>query len=99
MKSARIKKAIVILLCAAATVVFARGSGSSAGGRSHSSHTPGGYYGYSGEHYTNGYTRRDGTHVDGHFQTNPNSTQRDNWSAKGNVNPHTGKEGTKEPTH
>ncbi len=32
-----------------------------------------------------------------HERTAPNTTQRDNYSAKGNVNPYTGKEGTKTP--
>jgi hypothetical protein len=51
--------------------------------------------GSGGSHSVRGYTRRDGTYVAPHQQTNPNSTKRDNWSTKGNVNPYTGKEGTK----
>ena len=30
-----------------------------------------------------------------HVRTSPNHTQRDNYSAKGNVNPYTGKRGSK----
>jgi hypothetical protein len=30
-----------------------------------------------------------------HYQTAPNKTQTDNYSAKGNTNPYTGKPGTK----
>jgi len=48
-------------------------------------------------HNVRGYTKKDGTYVQSHRQTNPNKTQRDNWSSKPNVNPYTGKEGTKEP--
>ena len=48
-------------------------------------------------HYVNGYTRRDGTYVQGHYRTNPNSTNTDNYSTKPNVNPWTGKPGTIEP--
>jgi hypothetical protein len=48
-------------------------------------------------HAVRGYTRKDGTYVAPHMQTNPNTTQSDNWSTKGNVNPYTGKEGTKDP--
>lgn len=49
-------------------------------------------------HNTKGYSKRNGTYVAPHRQANPNSTQRDNWSSKGNSNPYTGKKGTKEPT-
>jgi len=49
------------------------------------------------QHYTRGYVRRDGTYVQPHMSTNPNSTKLDNWSTKGNVNPYTGKQGTIDP--
>lgn len=110
MKNVGIKRAILFLFCIAATGAFARGGsgggGHSSGGHSYSygssgyssSHGYSGSYNSSGEHYVQGHTRRDGTYVEGHHQTNPNSTQYDNWSTKGNVNPYTGKEGTKEPT-
>lgn len=45
-----------------------------------------------------GYTKKNGTYVAPHHRTDPNRTQRDNYSSKPNVNPHTGKRGTKEPT-
>lgn len=48
-------------------------------------------------HSVRGYTRKDGTYVAPHRATNPNSTLMDNWSTKGNVNPDTGKAGTKDP--
>jgi len=48
-------------------------------------------------HNVRGYTKKDGTYVAPHRATDPNKTQRDNWSSKPNVNPYTGKEGTKEP--
>jgi len=32
-----------------------------------------------------------------HFKTSPNNTKIDNWSAKGNVNPFTGKKGIVDP--
>ncbi len=50
-----------------------------------------------GEHYTSGYTRKDGTPVQSYHATNPNSTKMDNWSTRGNVNPYTGQVGTKNP--
>jgi hypothetical protein len=42
-----------------------------------------------------GYTRRTGTYVQSHRRTRADRTQRNNWSTKGNVNPYTGKRGTK----
>ena len=50
-----------------------------------------------GSHAVRGYTRRDGTYVAPHQQTNPNSTRLDNWSTRGNVNPYTGQIGTRDP--
>lgn len=47
--------------------------------------------------YVHGYTRKNGAYVMPHYQTAPNATRLDNWSTKGNVNPYTGKEGTKDP--
>jgi hypothetical protein len=48
-----------------------------------------------GEHYVNGYVRKDGTYVSGHYQTNPDKSFWNNYSSKGNVNPHTGKVGSR----
>jgi hypothetical protein len=45
-----------------------------------------------------GYVTKKGTHVDAHDRTRSNQTKSDNWSTKGNVNPETGKAGTKPPT-
>ena len=47
--------------------------------------------------YVRGYTRSDGTYVAPHYRSDPNSTRNDNWSPRGNVNPYTGKPGTKSP--
>jgi hypothetical protein len=38
---------------------------------------------------------KNATRVPAHERTVPNKTQEDNWSTKGNSNPHTGKAGTK----
>ena len=48
-----------------------------------------------GQVHVNGYTRSNGTYVQSHERTTPNSTRNDNWSTIGNVNPYTGIEGTK----
>ena len=41
-----------------------------------------------------GYTRKDGTYVRGHYRSDPDSTVRNNWSYRGNINPYTGAVGT-----
>lgn len=46
-----------------------------------------------------GHVRRDGVYVPPHQRTSPNSTINDNWSTKPNVNPNTGRAGTREPTY
>lgn len=46
--------------------------------------------------YVNGYYRKNGTYVQPHYRSDSNDTKADNWSTKGNVNPYTGKTGTKE---
>ena len=43
--------------------------------------------------YQNSYTRRDGTVVRGHYRTNANDTNWDNYSTFGNSNPFTGSTG------
>ena len=44
--------------------------------------------------WVNGYTRSNGTKVQGYNRSNANSTVRDNYSYKGNTNPHTGSTGS-----
>ena len=75
-----------------AGTAFAKGGGGhSSGSHASSAHSS------SGSHSVNGYVKKDGTYVAPSHATNPNSSKADNWSAKGNSNPHTGKEGTKDP--
>ncbi len=48
--------------------------------------------------YVRGYTRQDGTYVAPHYRSSPNRSYNDNWSVRPNVNPYTGKRGTRSPT-
>ncbi|MBW8244712.1 tetratricopeptide repeat protein [Muricauda oceani] len=48
-------------------------------------------------HKVKAYTRSDGTYVPSHYRTNRNSTNRDNYTTKPNINPHTGSRGYIEP--
>ena len=43
------------------------------------------------------YQKGNGTSVKEHDRTAPNNTNHDNWSTSPNVNPQTGKKGTKKP--
>ncbi len=45
--------------------------------------------------YVRGYFKSDGTYVQPHYRSAPNSTRFDNWSTRGNVNPYTGQRGTR----
>ncbi len=45
--------------------------------------------------YVNGYYKSNGTYVQGYYRTVANNTVYDNYSTKPNVNPYTGKKGTK----
>ena len=44
------------------------------------------------------YTKKNGTHVQIYKRSALNGTAKDNFSTKGNVNPYTGKAGTKKAT-
>jgi hypothetical protein len=81
--------AALFILALSTPESLARGGGHSS---SYSSHS---YSSHSGDHAVHGYTRKDGTHVAPHHATNPNHTKNDNYSTRGNVNPYTGKAGTK----
>jgi len=61
------------------TAAFARGHGS----------------GHPGTVHVRGYTTKRGTYVAPHHRTGADGTRANNWSHAGNVNPYTGKQGTK----
>lgn len=44
-----------------------------------------------------GYYRKDGTYVQPHRRTTPDSSRTNNWSTRGNINPYTGRAGTQDP--
>lgn len=48
-----------------------------------------------GSHRVSGHVTKKGTYVAPSHATNPNKSTRDNYSHKGNVNPYSGKAGTK----
>ncbi len=52
--------------------------------------------GHKGTVHVKGHTTKNGNYVSPHKRTAPDHSKSNNWSAKGNVNPYTGKEGTKD---
>ena len=44
-----------------------------------------------------GHIRKDGTYVQPHVRTSPDSRTTNNWGSQPNVNPYTGKSGTVDP--
>ena len=52
-----------------------------------------------GDHKVRQYVKKNGTVVAPHYQTNPNGTQKDNYSSAGRYNPHTGASGAKKPKY
>ena len=48
--------------------------------------------------YVEGYYRSNGTYVQPHYRSSPDSSYNNNWSVSPNVNPYTGQRGTLSPT-
>jgi hypothetical protein len=45
--------------------------------------------------HVRGHTTKSGQYVSPHMRTSPDFRRLNNWSTKGNINPYTGKAGTK----
>ena len=45
--------------------------------------------------YVSGYTKSDGTYVQGYYKTTTDKTNTNNYSTQGNTNSYTGQQGTK----
>lgn len=54
----------------------------------------GGMFAANAQTWVNGYTRKDGTYVQGHYRSDRNDTNHDNYSTYGNTNPFTGSSGS-----
>lgn len=90
---------VMMLLLGLATHAEAGRGGRRGGGSSSRSYsTSSGTGSSSSSHSVRGYTKRNGTYVAPYRKSNPDRTQRNNYSTKGNVNPYTGKGGTKRAT-
>ena len=47
--------------------------------------------------YVQGYVKSNGTYVQPHYRSAPDSTTSNNWTTRGNSNPYTGSYGTRSP--
>ncbi|WCM86680.1 hypothetical protein [Acidovorax sp. NCPPB 3576] len=90
------KTLILVAALSLCTIAAAKGGGGHSSSHSSSHTSSSSTHSYGGSHSTSRYTRKDGTYVAPSHATNPNGSKADNWSQKGNVNPYTGKEGTKQ---
>jgi hypothetical protein len=91
----------LILVAVAFTPTLAQARGGGGGGHSSAGYSGGlsGTGSSSSSHSVSGYVNSHGTYVAPSHATNPNGTQRDNYTARGNVNPYTGVVGTRSATH
>jgi hypothetical protein len=90
-----VERAAALLLAfgLAAGSAIAKGGGH-VGGRSGGGHSSTSHSGSA--HTVRGHTTKTGTYVAPHRATNPDHSKANNWTHKGNVNPDTGKAGTKD---
>ena len=96
------KRIVLVMLMSlgfASTVEAGRGSRGGGGSSTRIRSAPSGTGSSSSSHSVRGYTKRSGTYVAPHRQTNADHTQRNNYSTKGNINSSTGKRGTRNATH
>lgn len=49
------------------------------------------------DQFVNGYFRQNGTYVQPHYRSSPDSNPFNNYSTQGNMNPHTFQSGTQNP--
>lgn len=90
------KKSLMLLVAIIATVLSANAQynyGSSSYGSS--SYGTSSYGVNTNSTYVNGYTKYNGTYVQGHYRSSQNSTNHDNYSTSGNYNPYTGSAGSR----
>lgn len=89
----------VVILLFLAGGIFANGSSESKStdSSSRSSRSKSSKKATSNDTKVAGYDKKNGKHVNSYHRSRANDTESDNYSTKGNVNPYTGKKGTKKP--
>lgn len=82
---------VLALTCLSPLSVFAKGGH----GGGHFGHMATGTGASSSKTHVSGYTTKHGIYVAPHNRSSKDRTKSNNWSTKGNVNPETGKAGSK----
>jgi hypothetical protein len=92
------KKQILVLVLSLCLVMAFIGEPAARGGRGGFRMGDSGFKGFSSRTVpVRPHIRNNSTIVMPHFRTSPNSTIKDNWSTRPNINPFTGKSGTRNP--
>lgn len=95
------KRICLIVAIMVSLTVFCFGEAFARGGSRGGSLRLGGFSGFKGFSSrtvpVRPHIRNNGTFVMPHFRTSPNATIKDNWSTRPNINPFTGKGGTRNP--
>jgi hypothetical protein len=84
-----------LLFAIALVIASAAGASAQYLGQSTGSHGLNGTGSNPNSHYVAPHITSNGNSVSGHYATNPNNTQTDNFGTRGNVNPDTGSVGTR----
>ena len=89
------KKSLMFLVAIIATVLSANAQFNYGSSYGTSTYGTSSYGVNTNSTYVNGYTKSNGTYVQGHYRSSRNSTNHDNYSTSGNYNPYTGSAGSR----
>lgn len=95
MKTAILCVAVMLGLATAAEAEIRVGHGLSARSIARAAYYGGRYGGYQRSVYVQPYYRSNGTYVQQHYRSYPDGNFYNNWSTYPNVNPYTGRRGTR----
>lgn len=89
------KKSLMFLVAIIATVLSANAQFNYGSSYGTSTYGTSSYGVNTNSTYVNGYTKSNGSYVQGHYRSSKNSTNHDNYSTSGNYNPYTGFAGSR----
>lgn len=89
------KKSLMFLVAIIATVLSANAQFNYGSSYGTSTYGTSSYGVNTNSTYVNGYTKSNGSYVQGHYRSSKNSTNHDNYSTSGNYNPYTGSAGSR----
>lgn len=89
------KKSLMFLVAIIATVLSANAQFNYGSSYGTSTYGTSSYGVNTNSTFVNGYTKSNGTYVQGHYRSSKNSTNHDNYSTSRNYNPYTGSAGSR----